>query len=251
MEQDNIFNNHNTYTYKIAYSQVSPCKRILDFGCGRGEFAAGLSLKAKEVFGVDMNEDLIKVARKAYPFVDFRPISPDLRTPFKDGFFDEVTLLEVLEHVGDEKKLLTEIARILKPNGRVILTTPHKGLFWVFDVANLKFYFPFLHKCIYKIVKKEEYKKKFEQKYYGDFLRKDMKHKHFTQKELRKLLNTKFKLVKMQPFSLFAPFIFIGTSFWEYVKKKRSSFWRALIHLDAKLFQSKLSYSILVNAVKK
>jgi SAM-dependent methyltransferase len=58
-------------------------------------------------------------------------------TPFSDGSFDTVVLLDVLEHVAGERETLDEIYRILAPGGRLILTVPHAGLFAFLDIDNV------------------------------------------------------------------------------------------------------------------
>lgn len=49
-----------------------------------------------------------------------------LRLPLRDGMFDVVFALDVLEHVDDERRFIAELLRVLRPGGRLILTTPHE-----------------------------------------------------------------------------------------------------------------------------
>ncbi len=50
------------------------------------------------------------------------------RLPFPEGAFDAVFALDVLEHVDDEQRFLSELLRVLRPGGRLILTTPHERI---------------------------------------------------------------------------------------------------------------------------
>ena len=67
--------------------------------------------------------------------------------PFPDQSFDCVTCIEVLEHVPAENRAasLAEIHRVLRPGGRLVLRTPHDGLFTFLDPNNLRFRFPRLY----------------------------------------------------------------------------------------------------------
>jgi SAM-dependent methyltransferase len=57
--------------------------------------------------------------------------------PYPDGYFDGVLLLDVLEHVPDERAVLAEIARLLRPGGRLVLSVPNRGALASLDSLNL------------------------------------------------------------------------------------------------------------------
>jgi ubiquinone/menaquinone biosynthesis C-methylase UbiE len=51
-----------------------------------------------------------------------------LDLPFEDGYFDQVFAFDLIEHVNNDKQLLIELHRVTKPNGQIIITTPHKNI---------------------------------------------------------------------------------------------------------------------------
>ena len=91
--------------------------RVLDIGCGRGDFLGFY----KQSVGVDVNPRNIDCCRKrglnAY-------LVKNGRYPFKNGSFDGVIIDNVLEHLDDPLPTLTEIHRILIPNGTLIIGVP-------------------------------------------------------------------------------------------------------------------------------
>ena len=102
--------------------------RILDAGCGDGEFVAFLRDLGFRVSGVDLSAGAIARARQRCPDVQFRAASLEEALPFGDESFDAIWCTEVLEHLFDIHRTLAEFNRILTPRGAVLLTTPYHGL---------------------------------------------------------------------------------------------------------------------------
>lgn len=103
-------------------------KRVLDIACGEGYGAAALQKAgAAHVIGVDIAEDVCAHARKKYG-LDARSGSAE-QIPIADGSADVVVSFETLEHVPDPHRFLDECIRVLKPNGRLIISTPNKGIY--------------------------------------------------------------------------------------------------------------------------
>lgn len=102
-------------------------KRVLDAGCGRGEFLQEKFSRIEniEVYGVDVSAEFIKDARRASPRHFHYKICPLERLDFTDRFFDEVHCYDLLEHVEDYPRVLRNICRVLKPGGRLYLKVPH------------------------------------------------------------------------------------------------------------------------------
>jgi SAM-dependent methyltransferase len=102
--------------------------RLLDVGAGRGAFCKllGDSLRergvapAEHVQACDLLPESFEVAG-----IDCAPLAADGTLPFAADSFDAVVSLEVIEHVEDQFAFLRELARVVRPGGRVIVTTPN------------------------------------------------------------------------------------------------------------------------------
>ncbi len=99
---------------KFAYNWIDyKVKDILDVGCASGYFTVHFKDKAKNVYGVDVKKDLIDEAKNKYKEINFKLIKSE-KLPFKDNMFDVILLLDVLEHVNNDKLMINEIYRVLK-----------------------------------------------------------------------------------------------------------------------------------------
>jgi SAM-dependent methyltransferase len=100
---------------------------VLDVGCNSGEFLKRILSGRKNVTvkGVDISEDVVKIAREKGLDV---ALGDGESLPFPDASFDFVVLMEVLVHVHDPRKMLSEIKRVLKPGGVLLGSCPHKNL---------------------------------------------------------------------------------------------------------------------------
>jgi SAM-dependent methyltransferase len=101
--------------------------RALDLGCGDGRFTAELTRLGAAATGVDIAEAALNRARAGHPDLDFRLAPIDGPLPFDDVSFDVVWSSEVIEHVADTARWLSEVRRVLVPRGRLLLTTPSHG----------------------------------------------------------------------------------------------------------------------------
>jgi ubiquinone/menaquinone biosynthesis C-methylase UbiE len=99
--------------------------RILDVGCGLGDFAAALVEHGAQAIGCDVAEEALRRARARHPGIEFVRSGEEL--PFADGSFDAAWAGEVLEHVQDVLGLLAEVQRVLRPQGWLIVSTPDHG----------------------------------------------------------------------------------------------------------------------------
>jgi len=108
-------------------SNVAAGERVLDLGSGAGELTAALAAAGAQVIGADVAEAALARARAGHPGLEFRLAEIDGELPFEDGCFDVVWASEVIEHVADTARWLSEIRRVLVPRGRLLVTTPDHG----------------------------------------------------------------------------------------------------------------------------
>lgn len=104
-------------------------RRVLDIGSGAGNMAHHLAHYGA-VTGLDSNPRPLPVAQQRGLEV-LRGSGSEL--PFPEATFDLVALLDTIEHIPDELAVLHEVARVLKPDGRVIITVPAFQWLWSYN----------------------------------------------------------------------------------------------------------------------
>jgi 2-polyprenyl-6-hydroxyphenyl methylase/3-demethylubiquinone-9 3-methyltransferase len=113
---------------RFLLASLQPSDRVLDLGCGEGTFTAlTAQTGAQSVIGADVAEAALRRARSAHPELSFELVPFDGPLPFADGAFDLVWASEVIEHIADTARWLSEVRRVLAPGGRLLLTTPAHG----------------------------------------------------------------------------------------------------------------------------
>lgn len=103
---------------------VTKCNRLLDVGCGDGIIQFFIGDRVKKVYGIDNSYNELKKASRRGVITKHVDLDSN-NFPFRSNFFDTVTCLDVIEHVRDPKRLVHEINRVLKKNGRLIIATPN------------------------------------------------------------------------------------------------------------------------------
>lgn len=117
------------YYIFFKWARISPDAEVLDIGCGEGYISIKLAERCKKVVGFDINTEDLKLAEdkksrsKYKDKISFIP-GDILKLPFPDESFDLVCLLDVLPHIKQDREALAEIGRVVRPSGRVVLTTP-------------------------------------------------------------------------------------------------------------------------------
>lgn len=109
--------------------KISPEARVLEAGCGFGQWAFLIGEKGCEVVGIDIARKAIKTAQDYAAKKGVRNCRfccADLRAiPFRGGYFDYIFSFGVIEHFDDPSKILSEFYRVLKPGGRVFISVPN------------------------------------------------------------------------------------------------------------------------------
>lgn len=107
-----------------ARERLGHVPRVLDIGCGEGHFAAALLCAGAEVVAVDVAAEPLSRAHSQHPALDLRLVEPEAPLPFEDTSFDVVWAGETIEHVADTAQWLSELRRVLRSGGLLLISTP-------------------------------------------------------------------------------------------------------------------------------
>ncbi len=175
--------------------------KILDVGCSRGGFLSSLRHPENQLYGIDPDEKNIAHIHTSY--LDIRTIvASGEELPFASSAFDLIFALDVIEHASNDQRIINEIFRVLKHNGILILSVPHQSPFAFLDIVNFKFYFPNLHRLMYRLTgKMDAYRTKFTQGHlYGNFSinpNQSNRHRHYSLKQIYSLLDLHFQIKRI------------------------------------------------------
>lgn len=118
------FRGRRTIFFELIARELGPDAKgldILEVGCGPGGMMSGLS-RFGRVHGLDVSLDAMRYCRdRGFPNV---VTGSGLALPFADASFDMVALFDAIEHIPDDRKVLEEVRRILKPGGLVFISVP-------------------------------------------------------------------------------------------------------------------------------
>jgi 2-polyprenyl-3-methyl-5-hydroxy-6-metoxy-1,4-benzoquinol methylase len=101
--------------------------RVLDIGCGEGHFAAALLRAGAEVVAADVAAEPLRRAHAHHPALDLRLVEPEAPLALEDTSFDVVWAGETIEHVTDTARWLSELRRVLRSGGVLLISTPDHG----------------------------------------------------------------------------------------------------------------------------
>jgi len=170
--------------FAAVRDRIGAGARHLDIACGPGTFIGTIDGDVDST-GLDVAAPQIAYARAAYASdrKRFDVVSPG-DFPYGDGAFDVATCIELLEHLtaSDGGDLLSEARRVIRPGGRLLLTTPDYGGAW-----------PLLEMVLNRL---------------GDVSYEDQHITHYTRSSLHQLLEQAgYADVKVGRYQLFAPFL--------------------------------------------
>lgn len=101
--------------------------RVLDVGCGGGLLSEAMAREGAHVTGIDLAPDLIRIAKlhrlESGADVDYRLVAAETLASQAPGAYDAIVCMEMLEHVPDPASVLRACATLLKPGGRLIVST--------------------------------------------------------------------------------------------------------------------------------
>ncbi|MGK5084979.1 class I SAM-dependent methyltransferase [Bdellovibrionota bacterium FG-1] len=129
--------------FREVASRIRDGERVLDLGCGPGSFLHVLTEEKPQIeaIGADIASRQINYAKNFFQAsqpqarVSFQALdlaTEQGRLPFEDASFDVITSIEVVEHIHPHlaAQMLMEARRVLKPQGRLLITTPNYRSFW-------------------------------------------------------------------------------------------------------------------------
>lgn len=109
----------------LLLAHVAEGDRVLDLGCGDGAFAAALVAAGADVAGADVSGEAVRRAAAHAAGARIELVAEGAPLPFAEDAFDLVWCGETLEHVADVAGLLSEVRRVLRWGGTLLVTTPN------------------------------------------------------------------------------------------------------------------------------
>ena len=107
--------------YLVKRFEIKKNQKVLEIGCGRGEFLNEFTNKGLDGYGVD----LLYYCKNFFPNLNFKKVDmANEKLPYEDNFFDVIYSKSVIEHFYYPDKIFKEAFRVLKPGGIIITLTP-------------------------------------------------------------------------------------------------------------------------------
>ena len=106
----------------LIFRKMSPKNTdiVIDIGCGVGDYTKEIHKVSKNVTGIDI---AIGTAKSRYPYINFLESDCNKAIPVASDSIDKIISVNLIEHLIDPERFLFECKRILKPNGKIALTT--------------------------------------------------------------------------------------------------------------------------------
>ena len=144
----------HSYLFQMKrWIYLKECNKILDVGCGLGNFIRTNPFKI-EVWGMDKIKDSIKELEKEGIPAKVGDINK--KFPFADNSFDGLTCFHVLEHIIDPSNALSEMKRVIKKDGLLVIAVPVLSFKRFYDdYTHIK---PYTKKSLYKLLKDYNFK---------------------------------------------------------------------------------------------
>lgn len=234
---------HGAKAYLVEKLMEQSSGYHLDFGANDGELIG--SLKKHELIlkgvGLDANSSVVEKYSSEMPNgVELATLKKNSPIPFEDSVFSSVSIIGVVEHVVEQKKILRELHRVMAPGGVILIAVPGEHFFSFLDMGNWKFMFPKLHEWYITCTKgKAHFKSNYSENpdgLYGDVEKEKFWHQHFSKTELKRLTEQcGFLTLDLDGFGFFNRVI---TNSAYFLPKFMTGFFNRLVALDARFFES-------------
>lgn len=140
LPSDNVMHQRHLLAYAEAAKIVSG--KVLEIGSGEGYGIEYLSPKTAQYYAVDKFPSRYNLSKSEENKVHFRQMKVPPFENISDNFFDFVVSFQVIEHIKDDDFFIREIYRVLKPNGKLILTTPNRKMSITRNPWHIREYLP-------------------------------------------------------------------------------------------------------------
>lgn len=110
----------------VRLLRLRPDERLLDVGCGSGWLAARCQAAGGSVWALDLARLGVVAARRRFPGIAHFQVADVYHLPYAPACFDAAVLSEVVEHLEDMGAALAQVARVLRPGGRLLVSVPYR-----------------------------------------------------------------------------------------------------------------------------
>lgn len=111
------------HKYIKSFANITSKMKILDVGCGTGNYTSLFTGNNNTVYGIDIKDRRSDKFYDAFNFIKY----DGMQIPFMDKTFDLVISFDVIEHINNDFYFLTEIKRVLKDDGKIFISTPNRN----------------------------------------------------------------------------------------------------------------------------
>ena len=126
LKKDNTYQSEVVLPNLLKLMDVKKDENILDLACGQGFFAREFTKLGAKVFGVDISNELIKIAKEREPKnINYTVSKADNLSFIKDSSLDKVSIVLALQNIDNLSGVIKECNRVLKINGRLYLVLNH------------------------------------------------------------------------------------------------------------------------------